>query len=150
MKKNRAFLVLALAAVFIALVPVSVVAGGKSDSGKPKVTIWWFTSADKTLAYEEGISKALPQYDIEWVRYPGEDLKTQTRLGFASGAAPDVTMTNAAETFHEYIDQGFVLDITDEYFKRGWDKRTYPEFQKGNSKNGRVYGISITGMHLWQ
>jgi raffinose/stachyose/melibiose transport system substrate-binding protein len=59
-------------------------------------------------------------------------------------------MTNAGETFHEYIDQGHALDITDEYFRRGWDKRTYPEFQAANSKNGRVYGISITGMHLWQ
>jgi raffinose/stachyose/melibiose transport system substrate-binding protein len=61
-----------------------------------------------------------------------------------------VTLTNAAETFMEYIDQGFALDITDEYFKRGLDKRTYAEFQAGNSKNNRVYGLSITGMHLWQ
>jgi raffinose/stachyose/melibiose transport system substrate-binding protein len=150
MKKNRVFLVLALAAAFIALAPASVFAGGKSDSGKPKVTIWWMTALDKTLAYEEGVHKAYPQYDIEWVRYSSEDLKTQTRLGFASGAAPDITQTNAAETFHEYIDQGHALDITDEYFKRGWDKRTYPEFQAANSKNGRVYGISFTGMHLWQ
>jgi raffinose/stachyose/melibiose transport system substrate-binding protein len=133
--------------------PLAVFAGGRSapsGSQKPKVTIWWMTASDNTLAYEEGIARALPQYDIEWVRYSSEDLKTQTRLGFASGVAPDVTMTNAAETFHEYIDQGHALDITDEYFRGGWDNRTYPEFQAANSKNGRVYGISITGMHLWQ
>ncbi|MDR1287162.1 MAG: extracellular solute-binding protein [Treponema sp.] len=145
---------MALLFVLCIWAPLAVFAGGSSASSgsqKPKVTIWWGTvTVENTLAYEEGIARALPQCDVEWVRYPGEDLKTQTRLGFASGVAPDVTMTNVGETFHEYIDQGYALDITDEYFKRGWDKRTYPEFQAANSKNGRVYGISITGMHLWQ
>lgn len=155
MKRINGFMALAFVLTMVVIMEVpSLFAGGSSASSgsqKPKVTIWWQTvTTEYTLAYEEGISKAFPQYDIEWVRYPSEDLKTQTRLGFASGAAPDVTMTNAAETFHEYIDQGYALDITDEYFKRGWDKRTYPEFQAANSKNGRVYGISITGMHLWQ
>jgi raffinose/stachyose/melibiose transport system substrate-binding protein len=107
-------------------------------------------SRENVFAYEEAFAKKYPQYNVEIVRYPSEDLKTQTRLAFQSGVGPDVTQTNAGETLMEYIDNGFALDITDEYFKRGWDKQTYSEFEKANSKNGRVYGISFTGMHLWQ
>ncbi|MDR1420113.1 MAG: ABC transporter substrate-binding protein [Treponema sp.] len=150
MKRNSIFTAMAIA-VIVTLAPAMVFAGPGADSGKPKLTVMWQTTIQPNVfAYENGFSQKYPQYAVEMVRYSSEDLKTQTRLVFQSGAAPDVAQTNAAETFHEYIDQGFVLDITDEYFKRGWDKRTYPEFQEGNSKNGRVYGISFTGMHLWQ
>ena len=126
--------------------------GRQSSGGKQKLNVMWQTasSRENTRTYEEAFAQKYPQYEAEIVRYSSEDLKTQTRLAFQAGQGPDVTQTNAAETFHEYIDQGLVMDITDEYFKRGWNKQTYPEFEKANSKNGRVYGISFTGMHLWQ
>ena len=146
--KSRA----AVLALVLTLAAGSVFAGGKAESGKPKLKVMWHSSTSRvnTFGYEEAFKTKFPQYDVEILRFSSEDLKTQTRLAFQSGEGPDVTQTNAAETFHEYIDQGFVLDITDEYFKRGWNKQTYPEFEKANSKNGRVYGISFTGMHLWQ
>ncbi|AEF80199.1 ABC transporter substrate-binding protein [Leadbettera azotonutricia] len=152
MKKICSSLALILAIAAMVFVTQNAFAGGGSaSSGKPTLSVMWMTNIQpNTLAHEEGFAKKYPQYGFNMVRYPSEDLKTQTRLAFQSGAAPDVSQTNAGSDFMEYVDNGFVLDITDEYFKRGWDKRTYPEFQQANSKNGRVYGISFAGMHLWQ
>jgi raffinose/stachyose/melibiose transport system substrate-binding protein len=124
---------------------------GSADQGaKPKVVIWWHTSLSETMEYEEEIVKVLPQYEIELNRYQTDDFPTQLRIAFSSGIGPDVSFTNAGPNIHEFIDNGYLLDITDEYFKRGWDKRTYKEFEAGNSKNGRVYGISISALHPWQ
>lgn len=142
---------LALALVFGA---GTAFAGGKNQGAgaKSKLSVMWSlpTPDGSTHTYEEAFAKKYPQYDVELVRYPSEDLKTQARLAFQSGIGPDVTITNAGETLMEYVDNGFALDMTDEYFKRGWNKQTYPEFEKANSKNGRVYAISLSGMHLWQ
>ncbi|MDR2370067.1 MAG: extracellular solute-binding protein [Treponema sp.] len=144
---------------FFMTASLSLYAAGKSQSGGntpsdgnagSKVIIWWHTSLSSTLEYEEGIVKALPQYDIELNRYQADDFATQLRIAFSSGIGPDVSYTNAGASLHGFIDNNYVLDITGEYFRRGWNKRTYPEFEAGNSKNGRVYGISISALHPWQ
>jgi ABC-type glycerol-3-phosphate transport system substrate-binding protein len=150
---KKAMLILICAA----LVGLPLFAGGGKDSGaagskKPVVQAW--IGGDDNPArphYYEGFRQAYPQYEFEVIPIgDGQEIKVLTRLAVEAGNAPDVFILNAGETLMEYVDGGYLYDLTDAFNQRKWADRHYPDFVNANSRNGRVYAMSQSNPSLWQ
>jgi raffinose/stachyose/melibiose transport system substrate-binding protein len=139
-------LVLALSSIFAR----GQSSGTSGGAKKPTLTAWFNTPASNTEAYMRAFSQKYPQYDLQLSFYMSEDFKTQTRMAFASGTAPDVTSTNSGSTFMEYVDEGYAYDLTDLVKQKGWDRKITRDVIELNSKNGRIYAVGTGVGYQWQ
>ena len=109
-----------------------------------ELTIWWLSDADAELG---PFMQIWPSAQI--VYYPGEDLKTQSRMAVNSGTAPDIFITNAGSIFQDFQREGALMDLTDIIAAHGFMDRINPDYIKPYTVDGKYYAFPTAPLTTW-
>lgn len=115
------------------------------------ITVWRAANGDAEQAYiDENFKKMYPNVEVNWVPYPSEDLKTQTRLAIQSGSAPDMYQSNAGSIFDDFYKVGSFMDITPLVESMNLMSRINPDYIKPYTKDGKYFGFPTAALTTWQ
>jgi len=110
------------------------------------LTVWdqFFPSAQNELmkAFVEEFEANHPGVNVERSVLDTDSIRVVLKTALASKEGPDVFYYDAGPSFlGALIDPGLVYDLTEEYTKRGWDKRIANWAQLRVMNSGKIYGV---------
>jgi ABC-type glycerol-3-phosphate transport system substrate-binding protein len=144
-----------IAILFAAFVCIgSAAAGGKSDSGSAQaqqretLTVWC-SFEQNVRDYLMKFTEKHPEIDLQFLFYEDQDLKTQNRLAFDSGTAPDISSIWSGTMYIDFQKGGYIADITDLVNEMGLLKRIGEGFIDPYTTNGRYYAFPSAPLTTW-
>jgi ABC-type glycerol-3-phosphate transport system substrate-binding protein len=138
----------------IACLQYAAAKGQSGASGKPggKETFTaWLTAAygPDVERYINNFPRLNPDFDVNIVVYPGEDLKTQMRLAVDSGTTPDIMDIYAGTMYSDFQRAGALGDITPLVNKLKLLERINPDYIKLYTTNGKYYAFPIAQLTVY-
>lgn len=114
----------------------------ETNSEEIKLQLWHIhTSESRKLAIEEAAARfeeANPGVKVEISVLENDPYKTKLRTVMGSGDAPDVFHSWGGGWLKSFVDEGLVLDITEDI--KGWEAEVSSAAVEMNTYDGKVWG----------
>jgi len=134
--------------VLLCSILILILSGSVVGAEELKIINVWDQWTDPVQ--DEAMNKVVNMFqekhpDVRIMRMAGamQDLQKVLKTAMSAGTGPDIFYDDAGcGVLGLYVDAGFVLDITDEFFARGLDKKVIPWAAHTTTFNDRIWGIS--------